>query len=77
MSEFLRFIILNIGRITGMITAFFIALLIVIFGFWKALFIIAATFAGFFIGRIYDDGFSLKKTLREMISGLRVDKWHS
>ncbi len=54
------------GRI-GAIIAFVIALLLVIFGIWKTLFILLMTLAGFFIGARY---FTQKETLRNLLDKL-------
>ncbi|HNZ29319.1 MAG TPA: DUF2273 domain-containing protein [Candidatus Goldiibacteriota bacterium] len=77
MTELVKLILLNIGRITGVIAGFVLALFLVVFGVWKTVFIIFLTAFGFILGRFYDDGFDIKKTFREILSVLRMDKWHS
>ncbi|OPZ66057.1 MAG: hypothetical protein BWY84_00351 [Candidatus Aerophobetes bacterium ADurb.Bin490] len=77
MTELVKLILLNIGRITGVIAGFVLALFLVIFGVWKTVFIIFLTAFGFILGRFYDDGFDIRKTFREIVSVLRMDKWHS
>ncbi|MBN2753648.1 MAG: DUF2273 domain-containing protein [Candidatus Goldbacteria bacterium] len=77
MTEFLKLILLNIGRITGVLAGFILALFLVIFGVWKTVFILLLTIFGFILGRFYDDGFDIRKTFREILSVLRMDKWHS
>ena len=77
MTELVKLILLNIGRITGVIAGFVLALFLVIFGVWKTVFIIFLTAFGFILGRFYDDGFDIRKTFREILSVLRMDKWHS
>ncbi len=77
MTELVKLILLNIGRITGVIAGFVLALFLVVFGVWKTVFIIFLTAFGFILGRFYDDGFDIRKTFREILSVLRMDKWHS
>jgi len=77
MTELVKLILLNIGRITGVIAGFVLALFLVVFGVWKTVFIIFLTAFGFILGRFYDDGFDIRKTFREIVSVLRMDKWHS
>lgn len=77
MTELVKLILLNIGRITGVIAGFVLALFLVVFGVWKTVFIIFLTAFGFILGRFYDDGFDIKKTFQEILSVLRMDKWHS
>ncbi|NLJ95044.1 MAG: DUF2273 domain-containing protein [Clostridiaceae bacterium] len=54
------------GR-TGALVAFVFALLLVIFGFWKTLFIIILTLVGYYIGvRYFSDEKSIEKLLNKI-----------
>lgn len=43
------------GKIIGMAIGLIIALIFIIFGFFKGLFIILCITAGYFIGKVYDN----------------------
>jgi len=75
MKEFLRIVVQNIGKITGAVLAFFIALMIAIFGLLKTIFIILCVFLGYYIGTLFDDGVSLKKIIRDIMNLFRPDQW--
>jgi uncharacterized membrane protein len=75
MKEILRIVVRNIGKITGAILAFFIALMIAIFGLLKTIFIILCVLLGYYIGTLFDDGVSLKKTIKDIMNLFRPDQW--
>ena len=54
MNELLKFIILNFWKITGCVFFFFLALFLVIFGFFKTLFKLALSILGFILGKWKD-----------------------
>ena len=76
MNDFLRFLLLNIGKISGALIGFLLALFLVIFGFFKTLFIVALTLLGFILGKWKDEGLSLRKMLKEIVHSLRERKWN-
>ena len=76
MNDFLRFLLLNIGKISGALIGFLLALFLVIFGFFKTLFIVALTLLGYILGKWKDEGLSLRKMLKEIIRSLRERKWN-
>lgn len=76
MNDLLKFLILNIGKVVGILAGLIIALLIIKFGLLKTLFIIALVILGLILGKWYDEGISFGKAVREVLSSLRMDKWH-
>ena len=75
MKEFLRYLVVNIGKILGTITGFFLALLIVIFGVGKTLIIILFCLLGYIIGKWFDEGISPVTFFSEAIKSLKEGKW--
>ncbi len=75
MKEFLHFLLLNIGKIIGIISAFIISLLIVIFGIAKTLIILLFCLLGYIIGKWFDEGISPLTFLSEAIKSLKEGKW--
>jgi len=75
MKDLLRILVQNIGKVAGTVLAFFIALSIVLFGFLNTIFIILCVLLGFYVGTLFDQGFSIRKTIKDIISLLRLDKW--
>lgn len=43
------------GKLIGALTGFFLALLIVIFGFWQTILLFGLTALGYFLGKCWDD----------------------
>ncbi len=76
MKEILRIVIQNIGKIIGAVVAFFIALMIAIFGFLKTIFIVLCVLLGYYLGTLFDDGLSFKKTIKDIMNLFRLDQWH-
>jgi len=74
MNELLKFIILNFWKITGFVLFFFLALFLVLFGFFKTLFIAALTLLGFILGKWKDEGISLNQVIRNIYSSMRVPR---
>ncbi len=74
MNELLKFIILNFWKIAGLILFFFLALFLVLFGFFKTLFIAALTLLGFILGKWKDEGISLNQVIRNIYSSMRVPR---
>ena len=74
MKEFLKYIILNFWKITGIISFFLLALFLVIFGFLKTLFIIAMCALGFILGKWKDEGVSIKQILKAFSSSMRINR---
>jgi len=44
------------GKVLGAIFGLIIGLLIIVFGFWKTVFIIVCILIGYFLGKRFDDG---------------------
>lgn len=76
MNDFIKYILLNFGRFTGALLGLVISVLIINIGITNTLFIILCVALGFLIGKFFDEGGNLKKTLKEIMSAMRVDKWH-
>jgi uncharacterized membrane protein len=74
MNELFKIIILNFWRIIGLIIFFLLALFLVIFGFFKTLFIIALTALGFLLGKWKDEGVSLSKVIKDIYTSMRVQR---
>ena len=74
MNELLKFIILNFWKITGGIFFFFLALFLVIFGFFKTLFILALSVLGFILGKWKDEGISFTQVIKNIYSSMRVQR---
>jgi uncharacterized membrane protein len=74
MNELLKFIILNFWKIAGLVLFFFLALFLVLFGFFKTLFIAALTLLGFILGKWKDEGISLNQVIRNIYSSMRVPR---
>jgi len=74
MKEFLKYIILNFWKITGIVSFFLLALFLVIFGFLKTLFIIAMCALGFFLGKWKNEGVSLKQIVKAFSSSMRINR---
>ena len=74
MNELFKIIILNFWRIIGLIVFFLLALFLVIFGFFKTLFIIALTALGFLLGKWKDEGVSLSKVIKDIYTSMRVQR---
>ncbi len=76
MNDFLRFIFVNIGKTTGVLIGFLLGLFLIIFGFFKTLFIFALVILGFILGKWFDEGISFRKILKSIILSIRERKWH-
>ena len=74
MNEILKYLILNFWKITGVILFFLLALLLVIFGFLKTLFIIAFCVLGYILGKWKDEGVSLRQMLKKFSSSMRINR---
>ena len=74
MNELLKFIILNFWKIAGLVLFFFLALFLVLFGFFRTLFIAALTLLGFILGKWKDEGISLTQVIRNIYSSMRVPR---
>jgi uncharacterized membrane protein len=74
MNEFLKYLVLNFWKIAGLIAFFFLALFLVIFGFFKTLFIIAVSVLGFILGKWKDEGISFSQFIRDIFSFMRVPR---
>ncbi|MEI7542013.1 MAG: DUF2273 domain-containing protein [bacterium] len=74
MNELFKIIILNFWRIIGLIVFFLLALFLVIFGFFKTLFIIAITALGFMLGKWKDEGVSFSKVIKDIYTSMRVQR---
>lgn len=75
MNDFLKFIFLNLGKFIGITFGLIVALCLLFLGIWKTLFIISIVILGFIIGKWYDEGFSIKKIVRDIIDSFRENKW--
>jgi|DewCreStandDraft_4_1066084.scaffolds.fasta_scaffold04923_16 uncharacterized membrane protein len=75
MNDLLKFILVNFGKIFGIFLGLVIALCLLLLGIWKTLFIVALVILGFIIGKWYDEGFSLKKIIKDAIDSIRENKW--
>jgi uncharacterized membrane protein len=75
MNDFLKFIFSNFGKLLGLISGLIIALCLLFLGIWKTLFIIALVILGFILGKLYDEGFSFKKIVKDIIDSFRENKW--
>ena len=74
MNELLKFIILNFWKIAGGVVFFFLALFLVIFGFFKTLFILALSVLGFILGKWKDEGISFTQVLKNIYASMRVQR---
>lgn len=72
MKELLKYIILNFWKISGLILFFLLALFLVIFGFFKTLFIIALSVLGFILGKWKDEGVSFTQLIKNIFKSMRV-----
>ena len=72
MNELLKYIILNFWKISGLILFFLLALFLVIFGFFKTLFIIALSVLGFILGKWKDEGISFTQLIKNIFKSMRV-----
>ncbi len=72
MNEILKYIILNFWKITGVLAGFSLALLLVIFGFKKTLFIMALMALGYYIGKWKDEGVSFRQVFKNLISSMSI-----
>lgn len=54
------------GKVIGIILGLLAGLLIIIFGFWKTVFIVICILIGYFIGKRFDDGGSLDALWRRL-----------
>ncbi|MCX8093309.1 MAG: DUF2273 domain-containing protein [Candidatus Goldbacteria bacterium] len=75
MNDFLKLIFSNFGKFLGITLGLIIALCLIFLGFWKTLFIIGIVILGFIIGKLYDEGFSIKKIIKDIIETFRENKW--
>lgn len=57
------------GKIIGVLAALLIGIIILSFGFWRSLFLLACILVGLFIGHHVDAKASIKKTLRKFFNG--------
>ncbi|MCX7698730.1 MAG: DUF2273 domain-containing protein [Candidatus Goldbacteria bacterium] len=76
MNDLLKLIFSNFGKFLGITFGLIIALCLIFIGFWKTLFIISIVIIGFIIGKLYDEGFSIKKIIKDIIETFRENKWH-
>jgi len=75
MNDFLKFIFSNFGKFIGLVLGLIIALCLLFLGIWKTLFIVGLVILGFIIGKWYDEGFSIKKIIKDFIDSKRENKW--
>ncbi len=75
MNDFLKFIFSNFGKLIGLVLGLIIALCLLFLGIWKTLFIVGLVISGFIIGKWYDEGFSIKKIIKDFIDSIRENKW--
>lgn len=75
MNDFIKFIFVNLGKIFGIITGLIVALCLIFLGIWKTLFIITLVIIGYLFGKLYDEGFSLKKIIKDIIDLFRENRW--
>lgn len=55
------------GKITGVILGFIVGLLILIFGFFKALFLIFCCAVGYFIGKAIDKNIPIREFINKFL----------
>lgn len=75
MNDFLKFLFSNFGKFLGIILGLIVALCLLFLGIWKTLFIVAIVILGFIIGKWYDEGFSIKKIIKDIMNSIRENKW--
>lgn len=75
MNDFLKFIFSNFGKFLGLFLGLIIALCLLFLGIWKTLFVVGLVILGFIIGKLYDEGFSIKKIIKDVIDSIRENKW--
>jgi uncharacterized membrane protein len=73
MNEILKYIILNFWKITGVLAGFLLALLLVIFGLLKTLFILAVILLGFILGKWKDEGISIRQEIKKLITSMTIN----
>lgn len=74
MNELLKFLLLNTGKVVGVVLGLLIAFFLLTFGFLKTLFIAAFLILGYILGKWHDEGISLKKMIREFLNALKIEK---
>ncbi|MCL2817471.1 MAG: DUF2273 domain-containing protein [Clostridiales bacterium] len=57
------------GKIIGVLVALFFGIIVLSFGFWKTLFLLACILVGLFIGYHIDAKINIKETLGKFFNG--------
>jgi uncharacterized membrane protein len=73
MNAFLKYIILNFWKIAGLLAGFLLGLFLVIFGFFKTLFILAVALLGFILGKWKDEGVSARHIIKKIASNMTIN----
>jgi len=76
MNSFTKFLLINIGKIGGALLGLITACMIIFIGPFKTLFIFLFVLLGYLVGKWFDEGISIRKTIKDILASLRVDKWH-
>lgn len=59
-SEILQYLLENhLGKVLGLLLGFAVGILIILFGFWKSIFIIICVTVGYLLGKRFDQEGSL------------------
>lgn len=75
MNDILKYILLNLGKVIGVISALLLSILLLTIGLLKTLFIAAFVILGYILGKWHDEGISLRKIVREFLNALKIEKW--
>ncbi len=74
MKDLFKIILLNIGKIVGLLVSFFLGLFLIIFGFWKTLLLISLVLLGYLLGKLYDEGVSFPNLIKNFFASFKIDK---